>query len=299
MEEKFKRLGFDRRHFRLKYMTPRPTFTRFMNFRLVLYVCSSLLVVWSMTCTAQSPPPFWENSLGIRFLPIPGTEVKMSIWETRVKDFAAFVDATGYDATSGFYYYKNRSWRQDQHNWRDPGFEQSDDHPVSGINWRDAVAFCDWLTETERGLGSIRNNQAYRLPTENEWSLAAGVDPTPPFPFNFGNYHQELEYEYYENTSPVGFFPANDSGFFDLAGNVWEFCLDTYVSGDDYRVIRGGSWQNWHAKFIGIKARGRCSPDIRITLYGFRLVLAIEDELTLGMREAALKEQPSLPNINL
>lgn len=241
----------------------------------------------------QSPSTLqtWENSLNIRFLPVPGTEAKMSVWETRVKDFAAFVDATGHDARAGFYYHKNRSWRKDERYWRDPGFEQTGDHPVCGVNWRDAAAFCDWLTKVERDRGIIRATQAYRLPTENEWSLAAGVDPTPPFPFNFGNYHQELEFEYYEFTSPVGIFPPNDFGFYDMAGNVWEFCLDTFSAGEDYRVIRGGSWQNWHAKFIGTKARGRCSPDIRITLYGFRLVLADEDERTFDMREAAA--QPS------
>lgn len=237
--------------------------------------------------------PGGMNSLGMRFLPVPGTTAHMAVWETRVRDFAAFVAATGYDATNDFYYYKNRAWRQGGQDWRNPGFEQTDDHPVVGINWKDAAAFCAWLTETEHARGLIPKSLAYRIPTENEWTLAAGEDATPPYPENFGNYHESLAMDAYEFTSPVGIFAPNQNGFYDLAGNVWEFCLDHFNESPFYRVIRGGCWQNWHGKFVGVKARGRCSPDIRITLYGFRIVLADDDALTEAMRQASV--EPSTP----
>ena len=218
-----------------------------------------------------------KNSLNMELLPVPGTNIHMSIWETRVQDFAVFVDETDYDATENFYYYEGRSWRRDTRYWRDPGHPQTDQHPVVGISWRDAVHFCQWLTERERRLGVINNQQVYRLPTDAEWSLAAGPGEEV-FAYNaFANYHPNLELDSHAATSPVGFFPANAHGFYDLAGNAWEYCLDKRPYSDDFRVIRGGSWQNWHPQFVGVQARGYCGLDVRITLYGFRIVLADED----------------------
>ena len=249
----------------------------------------------------QPSPPLaraaWTNSLGMPFLPVPGADVQMAIWETRVRDFAAFVDATGHDATAGFYYHENNAWRSDHRSWRDPGFEQTDHHPVTGVNWRDAVAFCLWLTETERRAGIITPRQAYRLPTDREWTLAAGMDPAP-IPQRFGNYHTMLALENFDHTSPVGSFPPTENGFHDMAGNVWEFCLDRYVSRDLLYIIRGGCWQNWHARFIGTQASGRCSPDIRITLYGFRVVLARSDDRIGLMQQRATMPTPPPPPLD-
>lgn len=219
----------------------------------------------------------WRNSLGMEFLPIPETNVLMSVWVTRVKDFAQFADDTGYDASENFYYYDKRSWRRDERYWRDPGFPQTDEHPVVGISWRDAAIFCAWLTDREHASGMLSKQKVYRLPTDNEWTLASETDP-PDFSYDrFANYHPNLEIDSFEITSPVGFFPANRHGFFDMAGNVWEYCLDLKPYSDDLRVIRGGSWQNWHPRFVGSQARGFGGMDVRITIYGFRVVVADRD----------------------
>lgn len=59
--------------------------------------------------------------------------------------------------------------------WRNPGWTIQDDDPVAGPCWLDAAGFCTWLTWEERRTGRIRQDQAYRLPTDDEWSAAAGL----------------------------------------------------------------------------------------------------------------------------
>lgn len=223
------------------------------------------------------PQPVWTNSLGMRFVPVPGHPgVKMSIWETRVSDFDAFVHATGHDATEGYYYYENLTWRTNGKNWRDPGFEQTPDHAVIGISWGDAMAFCHWLTGHERARGVITARQEYRLPFDREWTAAAFPADPLPIATNSANYHLQMKIDPYSYTSPAGSFVPNANGFYDLAGNAWEYCMDALGFQGNYRVIRGGCWQNWHGRFLGVQARGASGVNVRISLYGFRVVLADE-----------------------
>jgi formylglycine-generating enzyme required for sulfatase activity len=109
------------------------------------------------------------------FVPVPGTRVQFCIWETRVQDFEAFADATGYDATQGVFSLAQGGFVKDGHTWKNPGFEQGPTHPVAGASWNDAKAFCAWLTGKEHKAGLIQTNQAYRLPTDAEWSCAIGL----------------------------------------------------------------------------------------------------------------------------
>ncbi len=200
----------------------------------------------------------------------------MSVWETRVRDFEAFYQATGHEAGRGYYYYENFRWQTGGRDWRNPGFDQTPDHPVTGISWGDAAAFCHWLTEHEQRGGIISRDQYYRLPGDEEWTLAATPGVDWPIPTNAANYSPEMRVDTFGHTSPVGSFPPNRNGFYDLAGNLWEYCHDPDPAGEDFRVIRGGCWQNSHRRFIGIKSRGACGMHVRISLYGFRVVLADE-----------------------
>ncbi|MEP6810843.1 MAG: bifunctional serine/threonine-protein kinase/formylglycine-generating enzyme family protein, partial [Chthoniobacterales bacterium] len=96
----------------------------------------------------------FENSLGMRFVPV--AEFHVCVWETRVKDWDAFCQATG----RGF---------------APPDFAQTENDPVVKVNWQDASDFCEWLTREERRQNLISENEVYRLPTDQEWSHAAGL----------------------------------------------------------------------------------------------------------------------------
>jgi TIR domain/Sulfatase-modifying factor enzyme 1 len=99
----------------------------------------------------------YENSLGMKFVPLAGTGLLCSVWETRLKDYAAFVKET-------------------RREWTEPDFKQTEEHPAVNVSWDDAVAFCQWLTKKERKAGRIGVNQSYRLPSDLEWSAAVGLE---------------------------------------------------------------------------------------------------------------------------
>ncbi len=124
--------------------------------------------------TAQSPnvSRSWTNSLGMEFVLVPETKVRFCIWETRVMDFAAFIQATGYEAEEPMPVLAADG--QNKRNWRAPGFPQETDHPVVLVSWEDALEFCVWLTKKEQAAGTLKTNQLYRLPTDAEWSQAVG-----------------------------------------------------------------------------------------------------------------------------
>ncbi|MBM3880504.1 MAG: hypothetical protein FJ387_12445, partial [Verrucomicrobia bacterium] len=225
---------------------------------------------------ATKEPP-WENSLGMRFVPVPGTEVLFSVWQTRVRDYAAFVKATGRE-------------------WEKPGFEQGAEHPAVNVSWEDGMEFCEWLTKKERGAGLLMTGQEYRLPADAEWSWAVGIGDregggTPaeksmklggvypwgtqwPPPKGAGNYDPGLKVDDFEYTSPVGSFKPSEHGLYDLGGNVWEWCEDCYDGRSGARVLRGGSWNNNDRDNLLSSSRRNGSPDRRFGSYGFRVVLA-------------------------
>jgi hypothetical protein len=75
----------------------------------------------------------WVNSLGMKFVPVAGTEVLFSVWDTRVQDFETFVKSTGYNATGGMDSLGKDGWKQRGATWKEPGFSQGANHPVVGV----------------------------------------------------------------------------------------------------------------------------------------------------------------------
>jgi formylglycine-generating enzyme required for sulfatase activity len=249
-------------------------------------------------------------TLGIPLISLePGT--CLGAWPTRVKDFSAFVAATQYDATGSMLTLgkDDFDWLPHGHSWASPGFAQTPDHPVVGVSYNDALEFCAWLTVQERASGNIDAGQSYSLPTDHEWSLAVGLDeeagaspearlyhsagaypwgPAWPPPANFGNYagaESRLDMpswwgvvpggytDPFPRTSPVGSFAPNALGFYDLSGNVWEWCADTYCPGSLARVIRGGSWGSDRPAYLQSANRNPKFPDSRNDETGFRIAL--------------------------
>lgn len=228
------------------------------------------------------------NSLGMEFVAVPGTKVRFAIWDTRVQDYRTYTEAnSGVDGK-----------------WKSPGFKQGDDHPVVNVNWADATAFCAWLTQKERKEGKIAQDQEYRLPSNKEWSIAAGGGKFPwgdqwPPPEGAGNYspgvfNPSLKAAKSGHTMPVGSFKANKFGLFDMGGNVWQWCGSWFLADDNdpaalgglswlnddgggkkYRVVRGASWSEGADPVYLMSAfRDRGNPGVRRNNYGFRCVLA-------------------------
>jgi formylglycine-generating enzyme required for sulfatase activity len=230
---------------------------------------------------AKIPANAFVNTLGMPFVPVAGTDVQFCIWETRVKDYAAYAAANaGVDA----------SWKNFGR-----GFKQEDTHPVVHVSWEDAQAFCEWLTKKEMAEGKIKAGQKYRLPTDAEWSVAVGlgkeVGDTPeakdggikdvypwrkewPPAVGAGNYGGTLNVDNYEYTSPAGSFSANKLGLHDMGGNVWEWCEDWYdPAAKAYRVLRGASWYYYNPDYLLSSYRLNNTPDNRLSHIGFRCVL--------------------------
>ena len=117
----------------------------------------------------------WVNSLGMKFVPVAGTQVLFSVWDTRVQDFETFVKSTGYDPRAGMWSLGKDGWKQRGATWEEPGFSQGATHPVVGVSWNDAEEFCKWLTKRERSVGDLPQDGEYRLPKDEEWSVAVGL----------------------------------------------------------------------------------------------------------------------------
>jgi formylglycine-generating enzyme required for sulfatase activity len=264
---------------------------------------------------ATKEAPF-VNSLGLEFVPVPGkTGVFLCRTETRVRDFRAYAEATDYVQTGGAYVLKfeqgKPSFQLDAAaSWEKPGFEQGEDHPVVCVSWEEARAMAAWLSTEESGL-------TYRLPADAEWSAAVGsVGKYPwgnawPPPVGSGNYFGKegtknwpgsgwtTAYEHddgAERTARIASYAENRFGFFDLGGNVFEWCEDPYRAsmndadlleaysflkrekdseGTPYRVLRGGSWVTYAEFALRSSYRDLGHPTSRYDHYGFRLVVSV------------------------
>ena len=256
-----------------------------------------------------------KNTLAIPLIKLPGAALPgdpwLAAWPVRRKDFAVFVRETGHDATGNMMTLgkDDFDWSAHGHTWESPGFAQTDNDPVVGVSYDDALAFCHWLTAHERSMGNIDSRHAYALPTDLEWSAAVGLageqgsspeerlyhsagsypwGPAWPPPAHFGNYagaesSRDMPSWWgvapggytdpFPRTSPVASFPPNALGFYDLSGNVWEWCADAYCPGSLAKIVRGGSWGSDRPAYLQSANRNPKFPDTRNDETGFRFAL--------------------------
>jgi formylglycine-generating enzyme required for sulfatase activity len=248
---------------------------------------------------------------------LPGEKRSQRVWITRPfylgihevtrGQFRRFVEETGHttdaekDGHGGWGCDENAGTHEQnpRYTWLDPGFHQTDEHPVVNVSWNDAVAFAVWLSRKE--------GKHYRLPTEAEWEYACRARSTGRFWFGdnpeglaaVGNISDGTAREKYPDwpgitardghiyTAPVGRFRPNPFGLYDMHGNVWEWCSDEYddgyyaltpednppaSSGPRARGVRGGSWEDEPRRCRSSAALRHLRPDRSFSV-GFRLVL--------------------------
>lgn len=147
--------------------------------------------------------------------------------------------------------------------------------PIMGISWIDAKAYLKWL--------SARDKKVYRLPTEEEWEYISKGDLNRDFGFLYGSLK---DYSWFFKNSGgkshrVGLKKPNLFGVYDMQGNVWEFCEDSYhhnymdKSKDTYKVMRGGDWRT-KKYYLRSSNRAKYRKNGKSSGIGFRVVQEIE-----------------------
>src|SRR5581483_5269366 len=235
------------------------------------------------------------NSLGMKFTHVPGTTVVFSVWDTRVQAFQALVNDTNYDATrdicsgiSGHQgatllaSYVHAHYERLGNSWQNPGWTQGPGDAVTGVSWKDAKVFCEWLTEKERHIGKIGPDQSYRLPTDAEWSIAVGVDPQKA---------DERKSSGKKTISPLGNDIPNAYGIYGLGGSFFQFTEDWYDSKMVNKTARGGSWFHSENNFRRTSFRMAVGPNLRFNDFSFRVVLSNDTQKQqAGVRSPAAVE---------
>ena len=220
----------------------------------------------------------------------------MDEYEVTNAQFKAFVDANPHWQKDNIEdRFRDAAWGVYLAHWTGTDYPAGKaDHPVGHVSWYAAMAYAEWAGK--------------RLPTEAEWEYAArGGLAGKKYPWGdkitvADANHRELV----GDTTPVGQYPANGYGLYDMAGNVWEWCLDAYdfdfyvvsrdsrnpISGartiqwilDNFtsiptnssRVLRGGSWSNV-AQFLRVASRTWAAPTGAYGSFGFRCVKDVTD----------------------
>lgn len=139
--------------------------------------------------------------------------------------------------------------------------------PVEMVSWNDCQEFIEKLNQTQQDQ---QNEYIYRLPTEKEWGHACCAETATDY--YWGNEIDNDYCWYNENsndkTQSVALKKPNPWGFYDMSGNVWEWCEDIENS---LRVRRGGSW-DYGPRYLRSASRGHDASNFRYSDLGFRLL---------------------------
>lgn len=184
-----------------------------------------------------------------------------------------------------------------------PTWGWQDNHPINGVTWNEAIAYCNWLSKKEKlqpayskkGPNFNCNFKAngYRLPTEAEWEFAAkGGTLSKGFKYCGSNSLDDIAWHKGNSIGTphtIGTKLPNELGLYDMSGNVWEWCWDWYnkdfyklEKGDNprgpemgnRRSVRGGSWDS-QANYVRPANRISTEPNKTHEFYGFRVARSV------------------------
>lgn len=243
----------------------------------------------------KDPPKYFTNSIGMKFVWIPpGTFIMGSpeAEEGRKVDEIQHRVTLSKGFYMGVYTVTQEEWQAVMGN-NPSKFRGEKNLPVHSVSWDVCQEFIKKLRE--------KDQKPYRLPTEAEWEYACRAGTTTPFHFgetistDQANYNGQLapygkgkKGVYREKATPVGSFPANAFGLFDMHGNVWQWCQDSYSAYPQTDVVnpqgpkkggrpvfRGGSWDNYP---LNCRSARRVSggPGVITDYLGFRLCFFLD-----------------------
>ena len=219
-----------------------------------------------------------------------GEPIAVGVYEVTLGEFGRFVGEMGHSQGDGCWTYEGGKWEERSgRSWRNPGYSQTDGHPVACVIGNDAQAYIRWLSR-ETGEG-------YRLLSESEWEYVARGGAGTSWYWGDGTSEQcahangadrSVKRRYpdwkwdtascddgHVHTAPAGSFAPNGYGLHDVLGNVWEWVEDCWhdnydgaptdgsarTSGGDCsrRVLRGGSWY-YNPRFVRSADRNSGTP---------------------------------------
>jgi formylglycine-generating enzyme required for sulfatase activity len=240
---------------------------------------------------------------------------QMGRTEVTIGQYRRFVEATNY-VTEAERFGGGNSSKSDESDprkraarWHSPGYQVTEESPVSQITWNDMVEFCNWMSKEDRREPVYRLNDrdmwtsnlsadGYRLPTEAEWEYACRAGTTTHY--SFGDDVAKLDdYAWFNRTAeqrseigarPVATKRPNPWGLYDMHGNVWERCEDFHdpnwyaespavdprgPTAGGNRIVRGAGWHYFdlHCRSA---YRNNYSPQSRTGNTGFRVVCGLK-----------------------
>jgi formylglycine-generating enzyme required for sulfatase activity len=189
------------------------------------------------------------NGVTLEMVKIPGGRFLMGSPETEAQRSdnespQHYVDVPEF--WMGKYVVTQEQWQVIMGN--EPSRFKGKNRPVERVSWNNATKFCQKLSK--------KTGRDYRLPSEAEWEYACRAGTTTPFYLGetitgeLANYDASETYadepkrEYREQTTPVGQFPPNAFGLYDMHGNVYEFCQDVWHDNYDGAPVDGSAWVN-------------------------------------------------------
>lgn len=251
----------------------------------------------------SSVKPVFMDSLGIVFRLVPRGSFLMGsqpdeqgwqVWQEKPKKMIRIRQSFYLSQTE----VTQRQWAKVMHTvpWQEhKDVVSGDNYPAVYISCEDAIAFCEKLSEME--------GACYRLPKEDEWEYACRAETDTRF--SFGDDKDDVllvQHAWYSKNASgrgegwpheVARKKPNPWGFYDMHGNVFEWCMDWFEERDEepdaydettypkrsagsiYRIMRGGSWAS-DAGLCRSGSRVWDTPDLRSGLVGFRVVRCIE-----------------------